>query len=177
MSQISFSYSSRMLLIHRMSYRLCSVPEEASAVLTRDGRERAKVDEDRRRISASGMTVASKPAAEPQSSSEEDTYRARVVKSSEHLVPASESFILAGKPRRLSVGALVGMSVLKMTELKRSSEGLKNVPSSAQSTSPSANRIRNKTIPIINPVVRLPNWPSNAYKKGITFLFFCGRII
>ena len=75
----------------RLSNRLCSVPEEASAVLTRDGRERARVDEDRRRISTAGVGAPSH-AAQAQPEGHAGSYPARVVKSSEHLPPSTDSF-------------------------------------------------------------------------------------
>ena len=79
-------------------------------------------------------------------------------------------FMCSGKPnRRLSVGALVNMSVLKMTEFKRSSEAFKSSgvvsgPAHAFNPHHHPQRTRNKSIPIINPIVKAPNWP--AYKKG-----------
>jgi len=192
----------------RMSNRLCSVPEEQSAVLNQFGREKSRVEEERRRISTSGVTSSSSPAnvnasepsrggmpaaaadtsinssikatSGPAKSSrgqvKDDLRRRRVVKSSEHLAKAGqgqpEAFKTTqkGKPnRRLSVGALVNMSVLKMTEFKRSSEAFKSSgvvsgPAHAFNPHQHPQRTRNKSIPIINPIVKAPNWP--AYKKA-----------
>ena len=64
--------------------------------------------------------------------------------------------------RRLSVGALAGMSIYNIESNKGAlSQGSGN-------TKLGGLRIRNKAIPIINPLVKNPNWPSTIapHKKG-----------
>ena len=63
--------------------------------------------------------------------------------------------------RRLSVGALVGSSIFKM-------EG----SAKAEPKPGTGSRVRHKTIPIINPLVKTPNWPSTTYKKGIRYVLY-----
>lgn len=74
----------------------------------------------------------------------------------------------------------MGLSVFKVDNKdesaeivrKASSSGIKSntVASSYGSTggvtSGGITRIRNKTIPIINPIVKSTNWPSSSYTKG-----------
>ena len=64
--------------------------------------------------------------------------------------------------RRLSVGALAGMSVLNLDSTKGS------YSMSGSNSKIGGLRIRNKAIPIINPLVKNPNWPSTIapHKKG-----------
>ena len=64
--------------------------------------------------------------------------------------------------RRLSVGALAGMSVLNLDSSKGS------ISMGGSNAKMGGLRIRNKAIPIINPLVKNPNWPSTIapHKKG-----------
>ena len=64
--------------------------------------------------------------------------------------------------RRLSVGALAGMSIYNIESNKGAlSQGSGN-------TKLGGLRVRHKAIPIINPLVKNPNWPSTIapHKKG-----------
>jgi len=79
--------------------------------------------------------------------------------------------LLFAGSRRLSVGALVGLQVFKdEAEVIKKSKATPTVASSYGSTSGvtqgGVTRIRNKTIPIINPMVKSSNWPSSSYKRG-----------
>lgn len=120
----------------RLSNRLCSVPEEQCLRV----KDSLLSDEDRRRIS----TTCASP------------------RSSLHPIDVGEADkALQKKPhagsRRLSIGALIGSSLMKM-DSKSDPMGL---------TSGASSKIRHKTIPIINPMVKNPNWPSTTYKKGM----------
>ena len=67
----------------------------------------------------------------------------------------------------MSVGALAGMSVLNLD----SSKGSLSMSGGTQKIG--GLRIRNKAIPIINPLVKNPNWPSTEkYKKGKSKYWF-----
>ena len=57
-----------------------------------------------------------------------------------------ESIFYGTGSRRLSVGAMVSLSTLR-TE--------------------SGSRLSNKTIPIINPMVKAPNWPSKSFEDNM----------
>ena len=69
--------------------------------------------------------------------------------------------------RRLSVSALVGMS---MSSIETSN--LSQWNESGTNAKQHLHRIRNKSIPIINPLVKTPNWPSTttSHKKGMNNL-------
>ena len=78
--------------------------------------------------------------------------------------------------RRLSVGALVGLNVTTSPakdemEVNVNKKSKAQVASSYGSTpgltQGGVTRIRNKTIPIINPIVKSSNWNATASKKGI----------
>ena len=72
--------------------------------------------------------------------------------------------------RRLSVGALVGLNVAPKDEGEVVKKTKAHVASSYGSTpgltQGGVTKIRNKTIPIINPIVKSSNWNSAANKKG-----------
>ena len=74
--------------------------------------------------------------------------------------------------RRLSVGALVGLQVPKEDgEVVKKTKApiASSFGSTPGLTQGGVTKIRNKTIPIINPMVKTTNWPANntsAYKKG-----------
>ena len=67
--------------------------------------------------------------------------------------------------RRVSIGALAGMSVFNLDS---------NIGSISAGNRHGGLRIRNKAIPIINPLVKNPNWPSTIapHKKGILPIFY-----
>ena len=69
--------------------------------------------------------------------------------------------------RRMSVGTLAGMLIFNIDSNKGAiSQGSGN-------TKLGGLRVRNKAIPIINPLVKSPNWPSTIapHKKGKTTYF------
>lgn len=74
--------------------------------------------------------------------------------------------------RRLSVGALVGLQVPGEGEVVKKTKTTiaSSFGSTPGVTQGGVTKIRNKTIPIINPMVKTNNWPTNnsaSYKKGI----------
>ena len=80
--------------------------------------------------------------------------------------------------RRLSVGALVGLgTLLKSDTPKKAAKPTvaSSYGSTAGITQGGVTKIRNKTIPIINPMVKSGQWPGTSYKKGT--IFFSYRIL
>lgn len=75
--------------------------------------------------------------------------------------------------RRLSVGALVGIQVPKEDgEVVKKTKATiaSSFGSTPGVTQGGVTKIRNKTIPIINPMVKTANWAANnTYKKGKLF--------
>ena len=74
--------------------------------------------------------------------------------------------------RRLSVGALVGLgTLLKSDTPKKAAKPTvaSSYGSTAGITQGGVTKIRNKTIPIINPMVKSGQWPGTSYKKGTIF--------
>ena len=68
--------------------------------------------------------------------------------------------------RRVSIGALAGMSVLNLDS------NIGSLSSGSSTAKLGGLRIRNKAIPIINPLVKNPNWPSTIapHKKGKVYI-------
>ena len=91
---------------------------------------------------------------------------------SENLITSKRKYcysILFPGSRRLSVGALMGLQihrddgeVIKKTKAAIAS----SYGSTPGVTQGGVTKIRNKTIPIINPMVKSSNWPQSSYKKG-----------
>ena len=71
--------------------------------------------------------------------------------------------------RRLSVGALMGLQIHKDDGevIKKTKAAIASSYGSTPGvTQGGVTKIRNKTIPIINPMVKSSNWPQSNYKKG-----------
>ena len=80
--------------------------------------------------------------------------------------------ILFPGSRRLSVGALMGLQIHKDDGevIKKTKAAIASSYGSTPGvTQGGVTKIRNKTIPIINPMVKSSNWPQSNYKKGKFF--------